>query len=109
MRAVTSDQSLLDRIDISQSNRWYRWRYEGVIPVSDQQIIRSSANMHMLPATPSVERSLMQLREGDIISLQGYLVDVAHESGWNWRTSMSRVDTGGGACEIVYVESISVQ
>ena len=63
--------------------------------------------MHMIPATASVENSIMQLREGDVIVLQGYLVDVDHESGWMWRTSMSRTDTGAGACEIVYVESIT--
>ena len=105
---VMSDQSLLEQIDISQSSRWYRWRYEGSIPVSDQQITDNSSNMHMVPATASVERSLMKLREGDIIILQGYLVDVDHESGWRWRTSMSRTDTGAGACEIVYVESITL-
>ena len=105
---VMSDQSLLGQIDISQSSRWYRWRYEGSIPVSDQQITDNSSNMHMVPATASVERSLMKLREGDIIILQGYLVDVDHESGWRWRTSMSRTDTGAGACEIVYVESITL-
>ncbi len=65
--------------------------------------------MHMIPAADSVERSLMKLREGDIIVLQGYLVDVDHESGWKWRTSLSRSDTGAGACEIVYVESVSVE
>jgi hypothetical protein len=105
---VMSDQSLLEQIDISQSSRWYRWRYEGSLPVSDQQIITSSGNMHMIPATASVERSLMKLREGDVVVLQGYLVDVDHDSGWRWRTSMTRTDTGAGACEIVYVESIAV-
>lgn len=106
---VMSDTSLLEQLDISQSSRWYRWRYENSIPVSEQQIITSSGNMHMIPATQSVERSLMKLRHGEVIILQGYLVDVDHESGWKWRTSMSRNDTGGGACEIVYVESIAVQ
>lgn len=106
---VMSDQSLLEQIDISQSSRWYRWRYEGSLPVSDQQIITSSGNMHMIPASASVERSLMKLREGDVVVLQGYLVDVDHESGWRWRTSMNRTDTGAGACEIVFVESIMVE
>ena len=105
---VMSDQSLLEQLDISQSSRWYRWRYEGSLPVSDQQIISNSGNMHMIPATKSVERSLMKLREGDLVALQGYLVDVDHQSGWRWRTSMTRTDTGAGACEIVYVESIAV-
>ena len=105
---VMSDQSLLEQLDISQSSRWCRWGYEGSIPVSDQQIISSSGNMHMIPATASVERSIMKLREGDLVTLQGYLVDVDHQSGWRWRTSMTRTDTGAGACEIVYVESITV-
>ncbi len=106
---VMSDTALLNKLSISQSSRWYRWRYEGSIPVTDEQIISSSGNMHMVPATAAVERSLMQLREGDVITLKGYLIDVEHDSGWKWRTSMTRSDTGGGACEIVFVESIAVQ
>ena len=39
----------------------------------------------------------------------GYLVDVDHDSGWYWRSSMSRLDTGDGACELVYVEFLSVE
>ena len=45
----------------------------------------------------------------DYLELKGYLVDVDHDSGWMWRTSMSRTDSGDGACEIVYVESLSVE
>jgi len=106
---VMSDSGLLNMLSISQSGRWYRWRYEDSIPVSDQQVTFSSANMHMVPATSVVERSLKQLREGDVITLEGFLIDVDHDSGWKWRTSMTRSDTGGGACEIVYVEAIVVQ
>ena len=106
---VMSDQVLIDQLDITQSSRWYRWKYDLPIPVSDQQIIASSSNMHMIPARASVERSIKKLREGDIIILEGFLVDADHESGWRWRTSMSRTDTGAGACEIVYVEHITVE
>ena len=106
---VMSDQSVLDQIDISQSGRWYRTRYELPPPIPDQQIISNSSNMHMIPAREDIGRSLKKLREGDIITLRGYLVDVDHDSGWRWRTSMSREDTGGGACEIVYVESLDVE
>ena len=106
---VMSDQAVIDRLNISQGGRWYRWRYEGSPPVPERQIISSSSNMHMIPADKSVERSLKKLRKGDIIRLEGHLVDVDHPSGWYWRTSMSRTDTGDGACEIVYVESLSVE
>ena len=32
---VMSDQGLLDQLDVSQSSRWYRWKYAQAIPVSD--------------------------------------------------------------------------
>jgi hypothetical protein len=65
--------------------------------------------MHMIPATRSIARQLKNLRVGDVIKLAGLLVDADHESGWFWRTSMSRTDTGAGACEIVFVEALSVE
>lgn len=106
---VMSDQALLDRIDIKQSGRWYFTRYEYPAPLSNEQITANSSNMHMIPARKSIERRLKKLRPGSIVTLKGYLVDVDHASGWRWRTSMSRTDTGNGACEIVYVESLTVE
>jgi hypothetical protein len=106
---VMSDQAVLDQIDISQSGRWYRTRYELPPPVPEQMIVSSSSNMHMIPARKSIERSLKKLRQGDIITISGFLVDVDHATGWHWRTSMSRTDSGGGACEIVYVEELTVE
>ena len=106
---VMSDTAVLRQIDISQSARWYRTKYDLPPPIPEQQIIFNSSNMHMIPARKDIERSLKELREGDIVSISGYLVDVDHESGWNWRSSMSRLDTGNGACELVFVESLSVE
>jgi len=106
---VMSDQAVLDQIDISQSGRWYHTRYQLPPPAPEQQISASSSNMHMIPATRAIGRKLKDLRVGDIIKLDGLLVDVDHDSGWFWRTSMSREDTGAGACEIVFVESLSIE
>ena len=104
-----SDSAVLSQIDISQSARWYRTRYDLPPPISDQQIVFNSSNMHMIPARKGIERTLKKLREGDIVLISGYLVDVSHDSGWYWHSSMSRLDTGNGACELVYVESLSVE
>ena len=106
---VMSDQSLLDLLKISQSGRWYRYRYETALPVSAQQLVSTSANMHMIPARAGIEKSLKKIRPGDIIVLRGHLVDVDHDSGWRWRTSMTRNDSGAGACEVVYVESVTIE
>lgn len=106
---VMSDSAVLKQIDISQSSRWYRTKFDLPPPVPEQQIIFNSGNMHMIPATKEIERLLKRLREGDIVLIRGYLVDVDHESGWFWRSSMSRLDTGDGACELVFVESLNVE
>jgi hypothetical protein len=34
-------------------------------------------------------------------------VQVNTPDGWRWRSSLTREDTGGGACEVVYVCAVS--
>ena len=106
---VMSDQAVLDRINIRQGSRWYYTRYELPAPIPDQAIIQNSGNMHMIPADDRVRKKLKKVRRGDIVQLHGQLVDIDGESGWRWRTSLTRNDTGGGSCEIVYLRDIWVE
>ncbi|KFN43363.1 hypothetical protein [Arenimonas oryziterrae] len=97
-----------DRLDISQGGRWYRYRWgpEGPpIPVGD--IVRSSANMHMIPADDAVANALGQVRAGNTVRVNGWLVRIDRDDGWHWQSSLTREDSGGGACELIYVCSIS--
>lgn len=105
---VMSDQAVLDRIDISQRSRWYHTRYELPAPVPDHAIINSSGNMHIIPADKLVAARLKKIRRGDVIRARGYLVDVDHENGFRWRTSLVRSDTGNGSCEIFYLERLDI-
>jgi len=34
------------------------------------------------------------------------LVEVKAQDGWTWRSSLSREDTGNGACELMLVEEV---
>jgi hypothetical protein len=101
-----SDQAVLDRIEVTQGNRWYFTRYQHPAPLSDTDIIYQSGNMHMIPAEDWIEDELKTLRSGDIVNLSGYLVDVESESGFRWKTSLNRTDTGNGSCEVFYIESV---
>jgi hypothetical protein len=103
-----SDEAVLARIDISQSGRFYFWRYEGVPPIARRDIETSSANMHLIPATAVIEKRLKSLRPGNIVSLKGYLVEVSGPGGFHWRSSLTRDDTGNGACELIWVEDLEV-
>jgi hypothetical protein len=64
--------------------------------------------MHFIPATPEVENKLRQIRDNDEIKFKGYLVRVEAADGWRWTSSTTRNDTGGGACEVILVEDISL-
>lgn len=105
-----SEPGMADKLNISQSGRWYRysWNNEGPpIPLDD--IINNSANMHMVPASDVAARSLNDVAEDDVIELNGWLVRIEKNDGWRWQSSLSRNDSGDGACELVYVCSIEVK
>ena len=100
------DEAVLDRLDISQSGRWYTYRWSDDAPIPPDEIVRSSANMHMIPANATAASALADVREGDRVRVDGWLVEADAPDGWTWRSSMSREDSGDGACEVIYVCSL---
>jgi hypothetical protein len=104
-----SDQAVIDQMGFGQTQRWYRYWPKGRrFPIPAQEIAAHSANMHMIPADAAILKLLRAVRAGDLISLEGYLVSVASQDGWRWDTSLSRTDTGNGACEIVWVKRLTI-
>jgi hypothetical protein len=101
------DDAVIQRLDITQSGRWYRWRYQGEPPIPPRDIVRSSANMHMIPADKRVADALESVEQGDRVRIDGWLVEARGTDGWRWRSSTSRTDTGGGACEVIYVCAVT--
>lgn len=100
-----SDSAVLSDIDIRQSGRFYYWHVAS-FPIPRREIETSSANMHLIPADGGVRRAMDRVRPGELVHLTGFLVDASRPDGWRWRTSLSREDTGNGACELVYVEEL---
>ena len=102
-----SDSAVLENIDISQSGRFYFWR-ANKFPIPHAEISRHSANMHMIPADAAVADRLKDVREGDVVALRGFLVRVESNDNWRWNSSLSRDDTGNGACELVWVRDFTI-
>lgn len=106
---LMSTPSEIAKLKIWQWGRFYYWRVRGGERFDPRAAIPLSTNVHLIPATPEVRRALMRVREGDLIRLEGRLVDAHHpELGW-WRSSRTRTDTGNGACEILFVERVLPQ
>lgn len=99
-----SDSAVLERLNISQSGRWYHysWREDPPIPLGE--IITHSANMHLIPADGRVKRHLLKARQGQVVALRGKLVRIEGPNGFRWASSTTRADSGDGSCEVVWVE-----
>ncbi|WIF66145.1 hypothetical protein QN096_20600 [Metapseudomonas otitidis] len=100
-----ADPAVLAQIRITQGNRWYHWSTER-FPIPRREIETHSANMHMIPATAQVARDLADVAPGQRISISGQLVRVDGDDGFTWVSSLTREDTGNGACELVWLERI---
>jgi len=102
-----SDQAGLERIKISQSMRFYWYEYQSPPPIPKDQIISHSTNLHVIPATPAIASFCTSLRQGELVHLDGELVEATGPEIGTWRSSLSRTDTGNGACELMLVEDCS--
>lgn len=102
-----SDQSIIDKLEISQSNRWYHWRAD-ILPIPSREIILNSANVHIIPKEETLKKKFDEVFRGSLIEMKGYLVEVTTADGWRWKSSLKRDDTGGGSCELFWVEEITI-
>jgi hypothetical protein len=102
-----SDSTLIDQLEFSQMGRFFYWRPRTAnFPLPPATLISHLAQMHMIPANKEIEAKLSKLRPGQLVSASGYLVDIRGASGFTWNTSLSRTDTGEGACEVFWVERL---
>ncbi|MGD8523526.1 MAG: hypothetical protein PVF56_20425 [Desulfobacterales bacterium] len=102
-----SDDNVLKDIDIRQSNRFAHWRVEQ-FPIPRREIEESCANMHIIPASDDITQQLKDIRKGHVVRFSGYLVRVDARDKWHWQSSLTRKDTGIGACELVWVEEMDI-
>ena len=101
-----SDNRVLGAFEITQSARFYSWRPIKELPIPRRDVIEHSANTHVIPADPDVRFQLSRLRVGQVVHLTGFLVDAARNDGVTVHTSLTRTDSGAGACEVMLVERV---
>ena len=85
-------------VQTSSSEQWQRFS------------MRALANNHLLADRPSIVAKLRDVRIGDQVRIRGWLSEYAHNHGFAFTrgTSLTRDDTGNGACETIYVQEVEV-
>ncbi len=101
---IMSSNFYLDQLKISQARRWYYVKWGGSAAVSEQKIFNNSANVHILPASKDIKKTVKSFKKGSLVELEGFLVrvDDTEKDRW-WVSSRSRTDRGDGSCEVFYV------
>jgi hypothetical protein len=92
-----------------QSGRWYFYRWPDEAPYDEKYLRSHSSNIHIVPATESLKPILLSIHEDDRIFLEGRLIDmeaISKTKIWLSETSLTRTDSGEGACEILLVERL---
>ena len=105
---IMSNVAILQHLSIWQRNRFYYFRVPADYPMSVQDIGRHSTNLHPVPASDTIRRQLLAIEPGDRVRLRGALVDIHLPNGGFIRSSRIRTDSGAGACEVMWVESVEV-
>jgi len=102
-----ADDAVLEKIDVSQNNRWYYW-HAAHLPIPAAEIAHHSANVHVIAASAAAAQALARVATDDRVRLAGKLVEVRADDGWHWRSSLSRTDTGAGSCEVLWLERLEI-
>ena len=103
-----SDEAILNKIEITQSGRWYHWRTDS-FPIPRSEIVSQSANMHLIPENDAIESAINEVKQGQIVEMEGYLVRVNSTKGLHWQSSLSRDDSGAGGCEVIFVKRFNIR
>lgn len=97
----------------NDGNRFLKYRYLNELTEKlggKEAVINSLSNNHMIHSDETILKQLRNVKEGDYIKIEGYLVYVTmrgKNSKSTWNSSLSRTDHGDGACEIIYVTNIT--
>jgi len=100
-----SDSDVLEHFRVKQGGRFFSI-YPDAEAIDMKLALLSAANMHLIPATGTLEDELKRVRPGSIVRLQGQLVSALGPNNFTWRSSLTRADSGDGACELFYVEAM---
>jgi len=101
-------------LKFSQDSRFCYFRWQGDIDFNMGEV----SNNHLVVQSNEVEKKIKSLGVGDQVRVKGMLVDVAAQNigspgkfdpeYFEWKSSVTRKDSGSGACETIFVTDIEL-
>ena len=103
-----SDQKNVDYINFKLKDRSFTYK-KIRLPLNPDIISNQTLLWHVVPSTEDIKSSLFSLREGHIIHVSGYIVDVTTKEGlhWNSASSPSQVSKSANRHDILWITSLT--
>lgn len=103
-----SDPAIVNDIAVSQAGRSYNLRPVSDTATSKAVLLFESANLSLFSTRKDVAAELAKTRPGDIIRVEGYVVDTKMSDGRVWESSEVMFDGSASTSRIVLVEDFDI-
>lgn len=103
-RGLFTEPEIARQISINQYDRFLNWRMAKP-PIAPRLATQLVNNMHIIPANPEVAKQITNVKRGDLVRLEGNLVEV-RDKDLVWTSALNWDGVGDGACRLIRVESI---
>jgi hypothetical protein len=85
---------------------WFQWPDQAT---GQRFQPRQLSNNHLLSDNPAVSRQIMAANTGDQVHFRGVLAKYENPAnGFKRGTSITRTDSGNGACETIYIDEFTI-
>lgn len=105
---AVASPAVLRYLTFHLKRRYVSVRWSQPLPLGPREVMTHLSNHHLIAAGPEVAAELGRIQPGDLVTVEGDLVDLTVD-GQTMRTSLTRTDVGNGACEVLYVERVRRQ
>lgn len=103
-RGMFTAPDIARQISINQYDRYLNWKMPRP-PIHPRLATQLVSNMHIVPANPEVAAQIKQVKRGDLIRLEGDLVQI-NDRDLVWKSALDWNGVGDGACRLIRVDSI---
>lgn len=95
---------VLGTMSFHLARRYVSVRWDGEMPLAHDDVMLHLSNHHLVFSDAALQAYVEGVRPGELLELEGHLVDIQIPGRPLVRTSLTRKDKGNGACEVLYVE-----
>jgi len=102
-----SDERNLKFVQLSISKRTFDINFTKP-PIPETSMYKQMELLHLIPSTKEIEEQINWLRTGNIIRIEGKLVNVESINSFNWNSELQQIQDQASKKMILWVESIEI-